>query len=70
MNLLLLATDIQEQILFLPQTQRGRDAIRLWQLQPLALALDWNKQRRLWRDLQRKPPSRRDGSFPKLKRKT
>jgi hypothetical protein len=70
MNLLLLAPDIQEAILFLPRTLHGRDHIRLWQLQPLALALDWKKQRRLWHDLQRKPPSRRDTSFPKLKRKT
>jgi hypothetical protein len=70
MNLLLLAPSIQEEILFLPRTLRGRDAIRLWQLQPLALALDWGVQRRLWQDLQRKPPIRRDASLPKLKRKT
>jgi hypothetical protein len=70
MNLLLLAPDIQEQILFLPRTLRGRDAIRLWHLQPLALALDWNKQRRLWHDLQRTPPVRQDISFSKPKRKT
>ena len=69
MNLLLLAPDIQEAVLFLPRTQRGRDAIRLWQLQPLALALDWHVQRRLWQDLQRTPPVRHT-SFPKPKRKT
>src|SRR5262249_47774214 len=40
MNLLYLAPDIQEAILFLPRTERGRDAIRLWQLQPLVAMLD------------------------------
>jgi hypothetical protein len=51
MNLLYLAPDIQEQILFLPRTVRGRDAIHLRQLQPLAAALLWRKQRQLWQDL-------------------
>jgi hypothetical protein len=51
MNLLYLAPDIQEQILLLPRTARGRDPIHLRQLQPLAAALDWRKQRRLWQDL-------------------
>src|ERR1700722_13467711 len=41
MNLLLLAPDLQEEILFLPRTERGRDAIHLRQLQPLALVADW-----------------------------
>jgi hypothetical protein len=49
MNLLLLAPDIQEQLLFLPDTLRGRDPIHLRQLQPLALLLDWNAQRPRWR---------------------
>jgi hypothetical protein len=51
MNLLGLAPDIQEALLFLPRTQRGRDPILLADLQPLAAALDWRKQRRLWRQL-------------------
>jgi hypothetical protein len=51
MNLLYLAPDIQEQILFLPRTERGRDPIHLRQLQPIAAALDWRKQRRLWTEL-------------------
>src|SRR3977135_1771320 len=41
MNLLQLAPDIQEQILFLPLTVRGRDPIRLQQLQPIAMVLEW-----------------------------
>jgi hypothetical protein len=49
MNLLHLAPDIQEALLFLPPTQRGRDAIILADLMPIAAAVDWHKQRRLWR---------------------
>jgi hypothetical protein len=51
MNLLLLAPDIQEQLLFLPHTPRGRDAIHLRQLQTIALLPDWNEQRPHWRRL-------------------
>jgi hypothetical protein len=51
MNLLQLAPDIQEQILFLPRTIRGRDRLQLRQLQPIAAVLDWRKQRQLWREL-------------------
>jgi hypothetical protein len=50
-NLLHLAPDIQEALLFLPPTQRGRDPIILADLQPIAAAFDWRKQRRLWRRL-------------------
>jgi hypothetical protein len=53
MNLELLAPDIQEQILFLPRSRNGRDAIQLAQLQPIALTPDWGRQRRLWKELQR-----------------
>ena len=48
MNLLQLATDIQEKLLFLPRTERGRDPIILRQLQPIASTLDWARQRRMW----------------------
>jgi hypothetical protein len=51
MNLLQLAPDIQEQILFLPPTLQGRDPLFLRQLQPIAQALDWQRQRALWRKL-------------------
>jgi hypothetical protein len=51
LNLLHLAPDIQEALLFLPPTLRGRDAIILADLQPIAAAFDWRKQRRLWRQL-------------------
>lgn len=45
MNLLLLAPDIQEAILFLPPVERGRDTIKLSELQPVALEADWGRQR-------------------------
>jgi hypothetical protein len=51
MNLLLLAPDIQEALLFLPRTERGRDPIRLRQLQRLTLVADWKEQRKLWQAL-------------------
>jgi hypothetical protein len=49
MALLDLAPDIQEDILFLPPTVRGRDAMTLRELQPIARTLDWRRQRALWR---------------------
>jgi hypothetical protein len=49
MSLLNLAPDIQEQVLFLPRIERGRDWIVLHDLLPIAGAADWTKQRRLWR---------------------
>ena len=51
LNLLHLAPDIQEALLFLPPTQRGRDTIILADLMPIAACIDWRKQRRLWRQL-------------------
>jgi hypothetical protein len=51
MNLLHLAPDIQEALLFLPPTLQGRDALILADLMPIAAAFDWRKQRRLWRQL-------------------
>lgn len=52
LNLLCLAPDIQEALLFLPPTLRGRDPIILADLLPIAAALDWRKQRRLWQQFQ------------------
>jgi hypothetical protein len=48
LNLLALAPDIQESLLFLPSVERGRDPVHLGQLQPLTAILDWHEQRRLW----------------------
>jgi hypothetical protein len=51
MNLLLLAVDIQEQILSLPRVTRGRDPVHVQQLQGITLQPDWAKQRLLWQKL-------------------
>jgi hypothetical protein len=51
MNLLHLAADIQQGVLFWERPARGRDPIHLARLQPIAAKLDWGKQRRLWREL-------------------
>ena len=51
MNLLYLAPDIQEEILYLPRVLRGRAPFLLRDLQPIASVFAWQKQRRLWREL-------------------
>ena len=48
MNLLWLAPDIQEAILFLPATERGRDVVTERQLRPIAAVADWGRRRRMW----------------------
>ena len=51
MNLLCLAPDIQEEILFVPVTEQGRDAMTEKQLRAIAAIPNWRRQRRMWRDL-------------------
>ncbi|MBU0743170.1 hypothetical protein KKA85_09125 [bacterium] len=51
MSLLLLAPDIQEEILYLPRSDGGRDPIREKAVRPIATVPDWRKQRVMWRDL-------------------
>jgi hypothetical protein len=51
LNLLHLAPDIQETLLFLPRVQRGKDPIQERQLRPIAAIPDWRKQRRMWTEL-------------------
>jgi hypothetical protein len=46
--LLLLAPDIQEELLFLAAIEWGRDAICLRDLLPIAGQADWNEQRLQW----------------------
>jgi hypothetical protein len=53
MNLLLLAPDIQEQVLLLPRTVSGTDPIHFRRLEAIAMQPDWRKQRRMWQDLLR-----------------
>ena len=49
MNLLHLAPDIQEAILFLPLVEAGKDPIREHHLRPLAAMIEWDRQRAGWR---------------------
>ena len=49
MSLLHLAPDLQEQLLFLPPTGRGREPVGEHHLRPITAAFDWREQRRLWR---------------------
>ena len=51
MGLLGLAPDIQEALLFLPRTQKGRDPIAERDLRPIAAEPDWGLQREAWRRL-------------------
>ena len=48
MNLLHLAPDIQEELLFLPPATAGKDRIHEKMLRPIAAEIDWGKQRTLW----------------------
>ncbi|GIW84008.1 MAG: hypothetical protein KatS3mg106_521 [Gemmataceae bacterium] len=52
MNLLHLAPDIQEELLFLPRVTVGRDPINEKQLRRLCAEISWRKQRQLWSQLQ------------------
>jgi hypothetical protein len=64
MNLLRLAPDIQEQLLFLTRPERGRDPIHLRHLQLLARIGDWGEQRRRWQALQQAAHSKQESGPP------
>ena len=49
MNLLMLAPDIQEQILFLPLVVEGPDPVKEWEVRPIAAEMNWCVQRQHWR---------------------
>jgi hypothetical protein len=48
MDLLCLAPDIQEAVLFLPPVERGRQSLIEKQLRRIAATPTWGKQRRMW----------------------
>lgn len=48
MNLLHLAPDIQEELLFLPLVAEGRDTVHERMLRPVAAMVGWHEQRQLW----------------------
>lgn len=51
MNLLQLAPDIQEELLFLPPVEHGPDPIHERDARPIAAIADWREQRGLWQSL-------------------
>lgn len=51
MNLLHLAPDIQEQILFLPRIMSGDDPYPERKIRIIVQELDWKKQRQMWLSL-------------------
>lgn len=54
MNLLFLAPDIQEEILFLEPSNRGRDPVTERELRPIGARSSWDKQRIDWCRLKRR----------------
>lgn len=54
MDLLQLAPDIQEEILFLPVVAASSDPILLRDLLPIARLRQWRQQRPRWRELKRR----------------
>src|SRR4051812_17748103 len=48
MNLLALAPDLQEDILFLPPVETGKDSVTERVLRHIVGELDWDVQRRMW----------------------
>lgn len=48
MNLLMLAPDIQEEILFLDRVRTGNDPVIIGKLQSVAMLIDWRCQRTAW----------------------
>ena len=51
MNLLHLAPDIQEAVLFLPLMTEGRDPVTERDLRPIAAEINWARQRDMWEQL-------------------
>ena len=51
MNLLNLAPDIQEEILFLPPVCKGRDGVMERRVRKVAAMADWRMQRKMWHHL-------------------
>ena len=55
MNLLLLAPEIQEELLFLPRLQEGRGEVCLRDLQAVAAVMVWREQQHVWRTRSQRP---------------
>ena len=52
MSFLMLASDIQEELLFLPRIMSGRDPITERDLRPIMKVGDWTVQRSMWIEVQ------------------
>lgn len=61
MNLLMLAPEIQEQLLFLPRVEAGREEVCLRDLQSVASAMEWRRQTDL-SEISSTDTNRRDGT--------
>lgn len=48
MDLLNLAPEIQEALLFLPRVERGRDPVTERELRAMVAEADWGRQRKVW----------------------
>lgn len=48
LNLTMLAPDLQEKLLFLPEVEAGRDPVKEWQVRPIAAEPMWARQRQMW----------------------
>lgn len=55
MQLLHLAPDIQEELLFRPLIERGRDSVTEKHLHRIAAEPDWRKQRSMWSQVKTRP---------------
>jgi len=57
MNLLNLAPDIQEAILLMPATTKGRDTVSERGLRNVSAIMSWPRQRKAWREFPSQHPS-------------
>ena len=51
MNLLNLAPDLQESMLFLPPVEHGKDPVTERELPVIVAEMNWGRQRGMWREM-------------------
>ena len=68
MGLLQLAPDIQEAVLDLPRTVRGRDPVTERDLRPVVAEPEWERQREVWLELLRSMSSGPSLCYPRGQR--
>jgi hypothetical protein len=57
MDLLNLAPEIQETLLFLPRVERGKDPVTERELRAVVAEADWGRQRRVWKGVEPASPT-------------